>query len=423
MKLSASLDRLPLDRLPLDRKDRRMLLVVFALVAVLLVVLAFVSPASDSNNPVPSTYAAGQHGAKAAFTLLQQTGYSVQRWEQPLSELAAHAGSDTVLVLAEPFSFQPDDRAAVAEILNKGGRILATGFQGGALLPGNELAVSKEVSFAACEAQPDGLEPLAGAGPIWIVPLASWKESRPEIHTAYTCAGQPVVVQYPVGKGTAIWWASSTPLENISISRGQDLELLLNSLGPAGGSQVYWDESLHAVRHTQWDFVHGPIWPLFVSGSLCVALLTVFSFSRRRGPLRTLPHVPRTTPIEFLEALGALYRSTGAASTALQIAWERFRSEAAHFTGQRTAKLDARQLADILEHRFGAIAAGMNEDLIEIEAACQNDQLKPRRALEFVQILRKHEETLRTALTHTRVRPESHPKTASPAATGVTLGT
>jgi hypothetical protein len=149
-------------------------------------------------------------------------------------------------------------------------------------------------------------------------------------------------------------------------------------------------------------------------GALGLALLTIFSYSRRSGPLRSLPQRLRTTPIEFLDALGALYRSTGASTTALEIAWERFRAQSGLLTGQRTAQLDARQLAAVIERRFGAVGADMEADLVAAEEACWNESLKLRRALSLIQTLRRHEETLRTAGT----RPNQN----SPAISGVTLG-
>jgi hypothetical protein len=388
----------------LDPKDRRMLWIIVGLVAIVLVLLAVFTPGEDpSQNTIPDSNLVGQHGAKAAFTLLQQSGYHVQRWEEPLAGLASQATPGTVLILAEPYSNEQADSTAIAQILQKGGRVLVTGLRGGALLPGNEVTAPSDFSFAACEAKPDGLSPLAGpdSGSIWIVPNSGWKEARPEMQSAYACAGQPVVVEYPVGQGTAIWWASSTPLENGSITRGRNLELLLNSVGPPTPNQrIFWDESLHNPVHTEWDYVRGPVWPLLFFGSLGFALLVILSFSRRSGPIRPLPQTPRTTPIEFLEALGALYRSTGANSTALQIAWERFRSQAALVTGQRNQNLSAAELTEAIERRFGAIAKSMEKDLLAAEEACSDDSLKPRSALSIVQSLRRHEETLRAASSH-----------------------
>ncbi len=118
----------------------------------------------------------------------------------------------------------------------------------------------------------------------------------------------------------------------------------------------------------------------------------MLSYRRRSGPVRPLPQAPRTTPIEFLDALGALYRSTGAASTALEIAWDRFRAQAALLTGQRGTQLDARQLAAALERRFGPIAPDLEADLIEVEEACWDDGLKASRSLiQSRQIFRRRE--------------------------------
>jgi len=403
----------------LDAKDRRMMFIVLGLVGLILVVIALLTPNQDAaKNTTPYSYLAGQHGAKAAYTLLAQSGYSIERWDQPLSELASHAGPGTVLIVAEPFGYENEDGGAIRSILSKGGRVLATGFRGGLLLPRSGVKFSKQVSFAACEAQPDGLQTLAGTGPIWIVPSVTWAEGDSQVRTDFTCAGQPVVVDYPVGQGTAVWWASSTPLENGSITRSHNLELLLNSVGPAEGHHVYWDESLHGQGHSQWDYTSGPVWPLLSLGALAFALILVFSFSRRSGPVRDLPQAPRTTPIEFLDALGSLYRSTGAAATAVQIAWERFRSQTALLTGQRNAQLDARQIAEGIERRFGAVAKEMEPDLIAAEAACWDESLKPNRALTLIQALRRHEETLRTASTRAPGKSPQH----APASAGVTLG-
>ena len=88
----------------LDAKDRKLLLICLATVAVLAVVSAFFARNQNrDDNPVPSSLLTGKHGARAAYELLESSGYSVERWEQPLSDLAAQADAHTVVILAEPF--------------------------------------------------------------------------------------------------------------------------------------------------------------------------------------------------------------------------------------------------------------------------------------------------------------------------------
>ena len=113
--------------------------------------------------------------------------------------------------------------------------------------------------------------------------------------------------------------------------------------------------------------------------------------------MRSLPQVPRTTPIEFLEALGALYRSAGATSVVAQVAWDRFRTESAKLCGQSSRKLSAVDITLMIERRFGAIAADMGPDFLAAEEACADERLKPRKALGIVRGLHRHEETLRAA--------------------------
>ena len=80
----------------LDAKDRRLLIGCMVAVVVLAFVTAFLSRnENDDDNPVPSSYLTGKHGARAAYEMLQASGYNVQRWEQPLSDLAERAdGTD-----------------------------------------------------------------------------------------------------------------------------------------------------------------------------------------------------------------------------------------------------------------------------------------------------------------------------------------
>ena len=85
---------------------------------------------------MPSSYLTGRHGARAAYDLLAESGYKVERWEQPLSELAAQTNHGTVVILVDPYLTLTRDFKAVDQILERGGRILVTGMAGGVLVPG-----------------------------------------------------------------------------------------------------------------------------------------------------------------------------------------------------------------------------------------------------------------------------------------------
>ena len=255
----------------------------------------------------------------------------------------------------------------------------------------------EEFNFAACQLEPEGLDPLASSGEVWMVPEATWQVGKPSDRVQYSCAGQPAVVEYDWGAGHVVWWASATPLENGSLTRAGNLDLFLNSLGPKQGHHFYWDESLHGEIRSDWSFASGPALALLRGGLPALALLVLFSFSRRSGPVRELPQPVRATPVEFIDALGSLYRNAGAAQTAVSIAWERFRRHALRLAGVRGQKMSAAELGALLRRRFPEVSPELERDLAECEESTGNDALTPREALRMVQLLEARQAELDAA--------------------------
>jgi len=383
----------------LDAKDRRLLLWCVGIGLALAALTGFLTPREES--PVPSTYLSGRHGARAAYETLLRSGYSLQRWERPLSELAATAGPETVVIFAEPFTREGSDIKAVRAILERGGRVLSTGFWGGYILPGQASHTQDEFNFAACQLEPEGLDALSSSGEAWMVSEATWAVGNPAHRVEYSCAGLPAVVEYDWGRGHAVWWASSTPLENGSLARARNLDLFLNSLGPREGHRFYWDESLHGEIRSIWSYAAGPSLTLLWIGLPVLGLLVVFSFSRRSGPVRVLPSPARATPIEFLDALGSLYRNAGAASTAVSIAWERFRRhtlQSAAADSRRGAPMSSADLAAMIRRRFPGADTSLENDLAACEEAAWGETINPRQALKLIQSLHDHREKLLAAV-------------------------
>jgi hypothetical protein len=205
------------------------------------------------------------------------------------------------------------------------------------------------------------------------------------------------VVEYDWGKGPVVWWASSTPLENGSLARAHDLDLLLNALGPREGRRFYWDESLHGEVRSTWSYASGPAWTMLWIGLTVLGMLVVLSFSRRSGPVRELPAIVRATPVEFLDALGSLYRNAGAASTAVAIAQERFRRHVLGLCGLRGKQMTAAELAVALRRRFPQTDESLEADLAACDEAAWGEAVTPREALKLIQKLHGHEERLKAA--------------------------
>ncbi|HEY1803399.1 MAG TPA: hypothetical protein VGG45_02860, partial [Terracidiphilus sp.] len=263
----------------------------------------------------------------------------------------------------------------------------------GMLVPGGDTQPPSELQ-SDCKLTPQGLDSLAGSGEVWLVPEATWGFDHPLDRVQYNCSGSPAVVEYAADKGQIVWWASSTPLENGSIGRADNMDFFLNSLGPRDGHNFYWDESLHGDARTEWFYASGPAMWLLRGALLMIGLLIVFSFSRRSGPMRDVPAPVRATPVEFLEALGSLYAEARASATAVDLAYERFRRRMGDLCGLKGAKMSAAELGSVLRRRFPKASPDLEKDLANCEEAAANDKLSPKSALALVQALSRHSEML-----------------------------
>ena len=90
-------------RVSLESGDRTLLMVAGLLLFGTTVVSVLLMPPEGESQPgaVPSSYATGSNGAKAAFLLLDEMGFDVERWTEPPDQLPGLARG-TLLVVADP---------------------------------------------------------------------------------------------------------------------------------------------------------------------------------------------------------------------------------------------------------------------------------------------------------------------------------
>ena len=376
----------------LEPRDRHLLTVALALIVCAAVLVAWVRPSEEVDSYIPSAYSTAPHGAKAAYLLLERLDYREERNERPLAAVAATADAHTVLILAGPVRAPSrQEMDAVAQVLARGGRVLAAGFQAATALPEENLEQQTPPALLGgiCQAKPATLLPMAAGGPVMMRDVTSvWKLDRPAQRAVYECAGRGVVVAYAAGKGKVVWWASPSPLENRDIPAPGNLELLLNSLDLHPGDRVVWDESLHAAPVQAWHPFADRIVVALLAQLLLAALLLVFSRGRRSGPLRPLPAARRSSPLEFVRALGRLYRASGAADVPVRIAYDRFRALLVLRYGIVGAPaMDPGALATAVAQRYGLNAHALRSDLTACDEAAGTANITPREALYHVQSL------------------------------------
>lgn len=378
--------------LKLEKSDRRLLMWAAVIFLPLILALALLSSREDDSG-IPSTYSSDPSGAKAAYLLLKDLGYNVERWEQPPTHLPADA-SRTVLVLASPFRApEREEKDALQLYLNHGGKILITGSAADIYLRDAEIERELAPDPIGREYQPQLLTSLTRGGAISMSPTAYWKHYSTHrlVHYSDDLSGsaRPIVVSYQFGKGQVIWWAASAPLSNSGISRSGNMELLLNSLGQAADNHVFWDEYFYGSRRTAASYLkETPVAFGLAQGGLALLAL-LLTYSRRNGPIYPAVSPSRLSPLEFVETLGGLYRRARAMRAALEAPYIRFRMLATRQLGLK-ADASAADLARAIHNRLGYKDDSLQELLVRIEAALYDPQLQERAALELVQQLHFH---------------------------------
>src|SRR6476646_1803487 len=377
----------------IESSDRRLLIWAGVFMLVVILALTFVSQ-DEEESGIPRTYSTQRSGAKAAFLLLQQSGYKVQRWEQSPSALPADP-AHTVLVLASPFRAPTrDEKNALQTFLDRGGKILATGQSASIYLPHAETENEPARSPVAKEYQPQLLTPLTRGGAIQMSPTAYWKGPATSSLAHYSDGDRPIVVSYQAGLGEVIWWGASTPLSNAYIANSGNMELLLNSLGNAGDVQVYWDEYFHGEQSSLIHYAGDPPLLFGLLQTSLVFLALIFTFSRRNGPIHPLPQPSRLSPLEFVTTLGKLYRRANAVHSALAIPYAGFRAQASRQLGINQ-DVPAADLARALKNRLRYKDDSLAELLRQIENALHDPELQEAQALELVQQLNRHAQKLK----------------------------
>jgi uncharacterized protein DUF4350 len=370
----------------IDSADRKILLVAAAVFLVAIVGAAAILPSQDEELSYPSPYSTAASGAKAAYSLLPQLGYTVEHWRSAPGKLLDR-GANTVLVIGlATQNPTPENAAAVRHYIESGGRVLAIGQAAAALLP-REAVFPGMPHFAWQQYRallPSGITNRAEA--ISMAPSVYWKGDDSATEIDFGDSQNGVVASYKYGKGSIVWWSSPDPLTNSGITQSANLQLLLNSLGSPQERAVLWDDYFHEGEATFVDsMLASPLkWSLLQFGLL--ALAVVLTFSRRHGPLRSLPQTSPMATLEFVDTLGALYQRAEATELPVQVAYERFRHLLHRKLGISTSATP-QQVVARLEVRLGNLAPACERLLSQCESSPYQSDIPQQESLRLVKSL------------------------------------
>jgi len=385
----------------LDSADRKLLLVAGAVLLLLMGAIAFETPTGESEGEsIPSTYYSSPGGARAAYLLLQELHYNVQRWERsPLELPTDSAGS--ILILADPSdSPSAEEHQALQGFVEAGGQVLFTGHQVEDFFDDAHIADYEEgmPSHTYAADLPSAL--TRGAPSVRLQPEAVWGEAKPYETALYSDGDADVIVSWRMGAGRVLWWAGPAPLTNAGISQPGNMNVFLDAMNVSATNsanaapvQIYWDEYFHGERSSLWSYMQNTpvVWGVLQLGVLGVGVL--FTFSRRSGPTVLAASVSRLSPLEFVDTLGGLYERAKAEPAVVGIVYQRFRTLLTRQLRLASTTDDA-TLENAIGTRLGRQLSGLPETLRSAAAASRAEKVSPAEALALVKELEHYEELL-----------------------------
>jgi Domain of unknown function (DUF4350) len=376
--------------LNLSPEDRRLVVVASVVFLASALLAIFLSPA-ENDAEYATSYSAASEGAKAAYLLLKESGYRIERWSRPPDELKD--AKNTLLIVTDPVDFPAqNEKSALDKFMADGGEIVLAGSL--APLFVSEIAPAEfpvSSGWQKFTAQMPSSQAL-NAPEIHIAAVSSWTKPASGIGL-YGDDKQYVVMQYPHGKGSLLWLASSSVVSNAGMREAGNMEFLLSTAG-SKSRQLLWDEYFHGHRssagvvsaHPQLTWMFGQL------GFIAVAVLV--TYSRRSGPRRSPRAESRLSPLEYVRALGELYEHARAANVAVEVAYERFRYTLIKRLGLRPSATND-ELAQAVAQRSAVDREDLRSLLDACESARFHEDLSQKEALALAQRLHNYSVSLK----------------------------
>ena len=278
------------------------------LVLIVAIALLSTAPLSDEILRRPSTFFTGPSGARGIYLVLQRVLPSVEQWRLPLTELKQAARRDAgTLIVMGPGLLGQAEAGALNEWIGSGGQLILVANDGW-VIQGS--ARSPEQTFLAQH----GISAVKAVGRA--VKSATIKTVR---------------------KGRIVYVSDPHAFSNSSLGK-TDNAVWLAERCSEWGNRVRFDEYHLGFVQQRGLISIAAMFAVTPWGLICVqlslaGLVYLFGCRRRFGrPLEELP-VERTNPVETVQALGGLLKSTRARALAARTMQQHLNAQVSAIVG------------------------------------------------------------------------------------------
>jgi hypothetical protein len=346
-----------------------------------------------------SSYRATPYGTMAFYTLLQESGYTVERFEKPFTELKNHEPG-TLIVIAPPETQNPDEDEfkALNKWVEAGGLLIIIDRE----IHANVGDATVHTEHAESKSAVRPLQPTHFTRGVQHLALSEHATRvRVDSRSATYHIGDDqaaVLADAQVGKGCVVLLTDPYVIANNGISQADNVILALNLLAERPAGKIAFDEYHHGYGAGSTGggliaYFRGTPVPWMMAQAGLIAALVVYSYGRRFGRPITPRRERRTTNLEFVSSMANISRLARASDLAMQNIYPEFRTRLCRFSGV-PSRIENGKLAVAAARRARLDERTLEELLFRCEAVARGEQVSDSELLKLTARIRQIESQL-----------------------------
>jgi hypothetical protein len=381
---------------------------IFLLLAIFLLIvgLNFLFMVDDRENEETeqngsrSSYRSTPFGTMAYYSLLEQSGQKVTRFEKPFTKLKDRSDIHTLLVISPPPTapFDDEEFKALGKWVEQGNLLIIIDRQ--IDVPIGEAQISSRDQTG--EPQVRALQPTLYAEGVDHLKLTKYA-SRVTVSsktTTYLYGDDKgaVLADATIGEGRVLCLTDPYVIANNGISEADNVALAVNLLLNAPDGTIAFDEYHHGYGSGDASgvmayFSGKPVKWIFWQLALIAALL-VYTYGRRFARPVPLRRESRTTNLEFVSSMANISRLAKASDLAMQNIYSDFHSKLCRYSGL-PSRVDSPRLAAVAARRMQRDERDLRDLLAKCEKVMHGSDTSDAELLRLVTRIREIEAEIR----------------------------
>ena len=352
-----------------------------------------------------SSYKTTPYGTHAFYSLLEESGYQLTRFERPLTDLSTRKDIGTLFVISPPPvpGFGKSEMQSLREWTDAGGLLI---------IVDREINIDwspglhAETTYRRGSANAKPVQPTIYTRNVNKVALSgaatrvSLEGSSATYHIGDSIGG--VLADVRLGRGRVLMLTDPYVIANNGIAEADNLFLAINLVADRPSGLIAFDEFHHGYGSGLFDKASGGLMsyfrgtpvPWMMAQSLLIVALAIYARGRRFGRPLPVKHERRTTNLEFVSSMANIARLAKATDLAMQNIYSEFRRKLCRYVSL-PATVETPRLATAVARRGRLDEAHLRSLLMKCELVSRGKHVSDSELLGLVTRVREIEAILK----------------------------